>query len=392
MNQIFALLLILSTSLLATSCLSDDDTGSAEISVVVQLAWEGDTLANALGGRSVTLTNTSGRTYTATTTAKGLATFKVIPDVYSISTAWETASADEVGVIYNISGTANNLVISTPTMQTLGVTRSKKASLLVSKIYYAGCKDRNNRNYVAGRYLELYNNSADSINVAGLYIGLVESESAASGVVYPFGQTPDAIYLKQVFRIPTATAHWLAPGHALVIANSAIDHSANNADGYERDLTTADYEAKQINATNNPATPALDLIYTTFPSLTQMNLTQGGLTSVVLFNAPHDHTFTQVYKLGKTSGNRFIQLPTAWVTDAVEVLRYNPTAIDITEKRLYNHLDAGYTHITAVSGYSGQMVVRQVASTTATGRKILIDTNNSTNDFTLSTLLPLRTY
>lgn len=392
MNQIFALLLILSTSLLATSCLSDDDTGSAEISVVVQLAWEGDTLANALGGRSVTLTNTSGRTYTATTTAKGLATFKVIPDVYSISTAWETASADEVGVIYNISGTANNLVISTPTMQTLGVTRSKKASLLVSKIYYAGCKDRNNRNYVAGRYLELYNNSADSINVAGLYIGLVESESAASGVVYPFGQTPDAIYLKQVFRIPTATAHWLAPGHALVIANSAIDHSANNADGYERDLTTADYEAKQINATNNPATPALDLIYTTFPSLTQMNLTQGGLTSVVLFNAPHDHTFTQVYKLGKTSGNRFIQLPTAWVTDAVEVLRYNPTAIDITEKRLYNHLDAGYTHITAVSGYSGQMVVRQVASTTATGRKILIDTNNSTNDFTLSTSLPLRTY
>lgn len=392
MNQIFALLLILSTSLLATSCLSDDDTGSAEISVVVQLAWEGDTLANALGGRSVTLTNTSGRTYTATTTAKGLATFKVIPDVYSISTAWETASADEVGVIYNISGTANNLVISTPTMQTLGVTRSKKASLLVSKIYYAGCKDRNNRNYVAGRYLELYNNSSDSINVAGLYIGLVESESAASGVVYPFGQTPDAIYLKQVFRIPTATAHWLAPGHALVIANSAIDHSANNADGYERDLTTADYEAKQINATNNPATPALDLIYTTFPSLTQMNLTQGGLTSVVLFNAPHDHTFTQVYKLGKTSGNRFIQLPTAWVTDAVEVLRYNPTAIDITEKRLYNHLDAGYTHITAVSGYSGQMVVRQVASTTATGRKILVDTNNSTNDFTLSTSLPLRTY
>lgn len=392
MNQIFALLLILSTSLLATSCLSDDDTGSAEISVVVQLAWEGDTLANALGGRSVTLTNTSGRTYTATTTAKGLATFKVIPDVYSISTAWETASADEVGVIYNISGTANNLVISTPTMQTLGVTRSKKASLLVSKIYYAGCKDRNNRNYVAGRYLELYNNSSDSINVAGLYIGLVESESAASGVVYPFGQTPDAIYLKQVFRIPTATAHWLAPGHALVIANSAIDHSANNADGYERDLTTADYEAKQINATNNPATPALDLIYTTFPSLTQMNLTQGGLTSVVLFNAPHDHTFTQVYKLGKTSGNRFIQLPTAWVTDAVEVLRYNPTAIDITEKRLYNQLDAGYTHITAVSGYSGQMVVRQVASTTATGRKILVDTNNSTNDFTLSTSLPLRTY
>lgn len=392
MNQIFALLLILSTSLLATSCLSDDDTGSAEISVVVQLAWEGDTLANALGGRSVTLTNTSGRTYTATTTAKGLATFKVIPDVYSISTAWETASADEVGVIYNISGTANNLVISTPTMQTLGVTRSKKASLLVSKIYYAGCKDRNNRNYVAGRYLELYNNSADSINVAGLYIGLVESESATSGVVYPFGQTPDAIYLKQVFRIPTATAHWLAPGHALVIANSAIDHSANNADGYERDLTTADYEAKQINATNNPATPALDLIYTTFPSLTQMNLTQGGLTSVVLFNAPHDHTFTQVYKLGKTSGNRFIQLPTAWVTDAVEVLRYNPTAIDITEKRLYNHLDAGYTHITAVSGYSGQMVVRQVASSTATGRKILVDTNNSTNDFTLSTSLPLRTY
>lgn len=389
LRALFAAAVLLLTT---TSCLNDNDTASSEVSVVVQLTWQNDNLADAVAGRTITLTAASGRSYTAVTSASGTATFSVIPDVYSISTAWDMPSATEAGIVYTIAGTLTQLTIDKASVQPLLVSRSRQSALLVSKVYYAGSKDTNNRNYLAGRFLEIYNNSADTLSVAGLYIGLVESESAASGVVYPYGQTPDSIYLKQVFRIPTNTTKRLLPGQALVIANSAIDHSAANAEGYERNLTTADFEAKQARATNNPDVPALDLIYTTYPAITQLNLTQGGLTSIVLFNAPTGATFTEVYKYQKSSGSRFVQLPTAWVVDAVEVLRYNATAIDVKEKRLYPSLDAGYAHITAVTGYTGESIVRRVASTTPTGRKVLVDTNNSTNDFTQSKTLPLRAY
>ena len=37
-------------------------------------------------------------------------------------------------------------------------------------------KDKNNKRYVAGQYIELYNQSNDSVDVAGLYIGLLETD------------------------------------------------------------------------------------------------------------------------------------------------------------------------------------------------------------------------
>ena len=51
------------------------------------------------------------------------------------------------------------------------------------------------------------------------------------------------------------------------------------------------------------------------------------------------------------------------------------------EKRLYGDIDAGYISINATAGLSGEVVYRKVTSTTAAGQSILMDTNNSTNDF-----------
>ena len=60
--------------------------------------------------------------------------------------------------------------------------------------------------------------------------------------------------------------------------------------------------------------------------------------------------------------------------------------------RLYADIDAGYTNIEAISGYTGEVVYRRTASIAADGHKILMDTNNSLNDFKVSTTIKPRQY
>ena len=48
--------------------------------------------------------------------------------------------------------------------------------VVIGKVYYAGAKDNNGKNYLNGRYIELYNISTDTLDISGMYIGLVESD------------------------------------------------------------------------------------------------------------------------------------------------------------------------------------------------------------------------
>ena len=77
----------------------------------------------------------------------------------------------------------------------------------------------------------------------------------------------------------------------------------------------------------------------------------------------------------------------------MEVLRNKNTGIDVSSKRLYSEIDAGYTNIEAISGYTGEVVYRRTSDKRGDdGHKILIDTNNSSNDFQVSTTIKPREY
>lgn len=244
-----------------------------------------------------------------------------------------------------------------------------------------------NKNYLAGKYIEFFNNSDQTVDIAGLYFGLVESESTPA---YTLGSTPEYIYLKQIYRFPSNGVTEVAPGASIIVANSAIDHTGNN----EVDLSKADFEAKdtQGKTTNNPATPAVELIYTTFPTISNMNLVQGGPCSVVLFSTDEDVTsWETVYVDGKDKGSKFVKTPVKYIMDGVECLKNKSTGVDKNSKRLYNYIDAGYQYTEATTGYTGEVVYRKTAKT-ENGRTILADTNNSSNDFAVSTEIKPREY
>ena len=277
-------------ALLLSSCIDFNDATEA-ISVAIQLnSPEGYPQAN-LQGHDITLSGT--HTFTAKTDAQGIAHFEnIIPDVYNASVSWKVC-ADEYAQTtglpvenkgYTISGslTAQTFDASTTAPVAMATTVSQDQSILIGKVYYQGCKDDNNKNYIYANYLELYNNSEETYDVAGLYIALLESTSPDSE--YPLQYLTDSIVAKQVFRIPDDKPFPVAPGGSVLLANSAVDHTAKGASAAPN-LLSADFEAKDKNNSryeNNPAVLELVQLFS-FTNNTFMNLMNGGPCGIVIF-------------------------------------------------------------------------------------------------------------
>ena len=398
MKRIFFFLLPLYLS----SCVDYSDA-TQEITARVKLTMPAEFKATDYEGHEIRLMQ-GGKTLTATTDAQGIATFAgIIPDVYDISCSWELTAEEyrqmtgdnQVVSGCAVSGSLNSHLIKEEQTIILTTNLSINRDIIIGKIYYAGSKDLNNRTYMAGKYLELYNQSDNEVDVSGLYIGLVEAESTQAYTLENLHEVYEdsVVLMKQIFRIPADANHLVAPGGTVLIVNSAIDHTPNN--DMESSLLDADFEAKDASGKmqNNPATPALELIYTMYPSVSNMNLVQSGPCSIVIFRTDEDMTaLPKTYPYGKSSGNQWALLPKRYIIDGVEVLRNKSTGVEVSEKRLYDDIDAGYTNINAVSGWTGEIVYRKTNKTSADGRPILTDTNNSSNDFQVSTTIKPREY
>ena len=375
------------------SCVDFNDT-TQPVSTTVQLVRPEGFLSSAdMSGFTVTI-QSDEEVFKGVSDASGQVVFQdLAPGVYDISTSAHLNSEQykkytgkdvDPREEYVVTGTLNQQAMSTNTSLQLPMSMSRKVSLIISKIYSSTSKISGG-SYRIGTYIEIYNNSDEAVDAAGLYIGLLESESTIAYQQYPEDQaiTPDSIYLKQLFRIPASSPVMVAPGSSLLIVNSATDHSSQNE--YERDLRGADFEAKDETGKvpNNPAVPALELIYTAYKSVSNMNLLAGGPCAIVNFRTAEDVSqWPTVYAYGKTKGNMFLRMHIMHVLDGIDFIKFKAqTGSDINTKRLPTSLDAAYTNVSTASGNIGERLFRKTLSVTPEGRKILMDTNNSLNDF-----------
>lgn len=294
-----------------------------------------------------------------------------------------------------VSGSLNAQLIKDASTLTLQTNASVDRDIVIGKVYYAASRDNNHRTYMAGKYIELFNQSDKEVDVSGLYIGLVESEGKPA---YTRENLHDAfadsvVLIKQLYRIPKNAGFKVKPGGTVLIVNSAIDHTAN--DSLESDLSNADFEVKDVRGRyqNNPAVPAMEMVYNIYRGTSIMNMLQGGPVGVVIFRTDEDPAqWGKTYKYGKTSGNQeWLLCPARLITDGMESLKNKSTGIDVSTKRLYDNIDAGYAHIDASAGWSGEVVYRKTLKT-ENGHKVLVDTNNSTNDFKVSKNIKPREY
>ena len=409
---LFTLVLVLAFS----SCVDYDDA-SGLIDIKVQIMAPSEYKEGAtIGEQKVTIKNGKIE-MSAMTDESGLVVFHdCMPDVYDISTAWNLSAAEyyektgklpDGQYVYFVTASLIGQLFTEEMVDRpaqLVPSLAVAYPLIVSKIYCAGSKpypQYGKKNYMAGKYFEIYNNSEVAVNISGLYIGLLDSTSPQPWTLANLESDAtiqgSAVVVKQVLRIPTDKDYELEGGKSLVLTNSAIDHSYIS--DYEQNLSEADFECVGYNdqLEHNDNVPKLEMVYKASSGLTSMNLTQSGPCGIIIFETTEDvTTWQKTYGYGKVSGSQtYLLVPKKLIKDGVDYLQYNPNSsggANPDTKRLYSDIDAGYVHISAKSGYTGEAVYRKTASIAPDGRKILMDTNNSSNDFNVSTTIKVREY
>ena len=273
---------------------------------------------------------------------------------------------------------------------------SSSGNIVISKVFYSGSTRLNGatpKNYLAHLYVELYNNSADTLDVAGLYVAFANSDAAAAAwtAADMAEQHKDSAVVKQIFQIPAGQTRQLDPGQSIVIANCAVDHSEIAEGGV--DLSGADYEVKSENKsynTHNDQVPELVLV-STFGTTDFINLLNPGPSGVMLLAADTKlENCPKTFAKGKDKGSEYTIVPLFKSIDCVDIVKQKTPSAD--DKRFSVNYDAGYTCTESIETFSGQAVVRKTAFITSDGRTVLFDTNNSSLDFESTNDLALRTY
>ena len=273
---------------------------------------------------------------------------------------------------------------------------SSSANVVISKVFYSGSTRLNGatpKNYLCHLYIELYNNSTDTLNLQGLYVALANSDGASNAWTAEAmaAEHKDSAVVKQIFQMSPDAEYRMEPGQSVVLTNCAIDHSEIAEGGV--DLSAADFETKSTNKAynfHNEAVPELKVVRS-FGTIDFINMLNPGPTGVMLLAADTNlDACPKTFAKGKTSGNEYTIVPLFKSIDCVDIVKQKePSAAD---KRFASNYDAGYTCTEDPGTFSGQAVVRKTAYVTSDGRTVLFDTNNSSVDFESTTDLSLRSY
>lgn len=428
------LTLLLLASITIVSCDKDDDPVVQPVNYQVKVVFNNDFENKVAPNVKVILASASSeKKYEALTDSKGAATFNdIIPDTYSISATLNLSKVDfekTFGYAPNkeeisFGATEDKVIINRETepSKTLTLLTSKIGDLVFKQIYYAGSNVKEGASY-RDLFFEIYNNSNETIYLDGLYFGQAYGRTKNTKESYTTntgqydwsqsnGQTKgsksntDFVYVDNIYQIPgTGKQYALKPGKSAVIAENAINHKVPlvvQVRGKDKkypiknpaltiDLSNATFEVNMIEYfttlgqkplptdVDNPSVPNLNITYRV--NARDLIIDPIGRDSFIIFRTKELATYSKLPNPQTTKitdkTKRYIQIPNSVIIDAVETNKEDPSKL--FPRRLSAALDAGYAFVPK-GKYSSQSIIRKVVKE-VNGRKVLQDTNNSTNDF-----------
>jgi hypothetical protein len=372
--------------------------------------------------------------YTGKPTSDGTVNFNAIsPGVYNVNVSL-TLTADEVTTLsgqaasedlhLNFSGD-NLTYYQSSTAQIRLITSKPVGNFVFKQIYYAGSHTTDGAG-VRDFFVEIYNNSNETLYADSLCFAVVygKANNNTGDFLLPNFQfdwtqslnmnvtgnaNTDYIYAKAIFMIPsdgTGKQYPVEPGKSFIIAESALDHTKPytlNSDKVQEiadatltvDLSKADFEVymhpyeqkiqpgrtKFASDVDNPNVKDVETIFAT--GMRDMILNPQGKESYVLFklgdidiaNIP---SFAQpTVRTISDNTTLYPQIPVNLLVDAVELS--SVIEKDKSPRRLQLSEDAGNAEVTG-GPFSSQSIVRKTKQV-LNGRRILMDTNNSSKDF-----------
>ncbi len=338
----------------------------------------------------------SGAAYLMRTDANGLAKRDVPPGIYRITCSDRTGKD-----LFN--GAADKVVVTEPRTVDLLLSHSLAGCLVIKEIYCGGCsKAPKEGTYQSDQYFIIHNNDTETEYLDGLCFGTL-SPYNSTGANHWVERDP--VTGESVFPdfVPIVTVVWqlpgsgntfpLAPGEDAVVAlRGAIDHTREYPLSVNLNLPDvfACYNPTYFpNPTYHPA-PGDQVKPERYAQVVvktgQSNANTFSITSptVVLFrtegiSATDYVEQPDVKRLTPGSGSEWVVVvPYEWIVDAVEVFDGRSSN---NGKRLSPAADAGF--VIQSDTFKGHTLRRMVddAATAEKGFEVLMDTNNSSNDF-----------
>ncbi|MBN1542277.1 DUF4876 domain-containing protein [candidate division KSB1 bacterium] len=230
--------------------------------------------------------------------------------------------------------------------------------LVISEIY--GCGPPGSGLYFHDKYVEIYNQSDETVYLDSLLIAVVYASSYTGE---NFIDDPEFIHSSNVWMFPGKGSDYpLEPGHFAVCAADGIDHRNNAPNSVDLSGVRFEFYKRDAPDIDNPLVPNMKRI---LQDSGYDWLIGGEKDALVLAKIPVD-------SLGFRN-NRLL-IPYTHILDGVEYLD-DPSRLD--KKKLNPQIDAGATGgIEFYTGKSMERIALQVE-----GRMALKDDNNSSLDF-----------
>lgn len=281
---------------------------------------------------------------------------------------------------------------------------AKNGEFVIEEIYFTGTalpETGRPDKYQGDQYIKIRNNTDEDLYADGML--LILQSSVLSNME---GEIPAAVDFREEYC--AGQAFYAIPGsgrdvpvkagESLIIVNNAQNHLESNPDSW--DATTADFEWYDESSnenfldTDNPAVPNLDKWYA--QTLTVHSLHNRGAYGIAIAMPPAGTTgeqFLQDHPIGdgyyyifhSPNGSDYEMpikgyfVPNKWVLDAVNTGGRNTFGM----APWGTSLDAGYTWCGTEDSDPDQFNKSVIRKTGADGK--LVDTNNSSNDFTPNT-------
>lgn len=281
---------------------------------------------------------------------------------------------------------------------------AKNGEFVIEEIYFTGTalpETGSPDKYQGDQYIKIRNNTDEDLYADGML--LILQSSVLSNME---GEIPAAVDFREEYC--AGRAFYAIPGsgrdvpvkagESLIIVNNAQNHLESNPDSW--DATTADFEWYDESSnenfldTDNPAVPNLDKWYA--QTLTVHSLHNRGAYGIAIAMPPAGTTgeqFLQDHPIGdgyyyifhSPNGSDYEMpikgyfVPNEWVLDAVNTGGRNTFGM----APWGTSLDAGYTWCGTEDSDPDRFNKSVIRKTGADGK--LVDTNNSSNDFTPNT-------
>lgn len=364
----------------------------------VTLSFPDEFSSASVEGIGITFENVdNGSLYVAETDSYGMASAMLVNGLYRISA---TAIAEDEP--FNAS--QEGLRIAGADLDvTVRFVKVRTGDIVIKEIYSGGCmKTPFEGTYQFDKYVILHNNKSEVQYLDSLCFGTV-SPYNSTATSNPW-VSKDPVTGASVFRdfVPVIQAVWqfggsgkdfpLAPGgDAVIVICGAIDHTVQYP--LSVNLSNPDYfvcynNVYFWNTDYHPSPEGIPVehylnvvIKTGIASAYPFSINS---PAVVIFRAEGTtiqdfvRQADKVIPTPESSVDDVVCVPVDWIVDAAEVFDGRSSN---NKKRLQPVLDAGFVSISDT--YTGHSLMRRVneEKTASAGYEVLVDTNNSGNDF-----------